>query len=122
MPDLVVRTIASQVNLPAEHRELLTKGTIEFTRQEKRLYQRSVVPRLAEYRDALARKYAELCRKDPSTPDAWATSIAFNIMSRGYATVADSLGLAVVGRRRVSEIVKASRPGHREGPARRPGA
>lgn len=121
LPDLIVRTLARGTSLPAEHRDLLTKGTIEYTRQEKRLYQRSLAPRLAEYRGILAASYADLCRKEPSTPDTWATSIAFNIMSRGYATVADTLGMAVVGRRRVSEIIKAFRPGCRQSAARGPG-
>ncbi len=111
MPDLIVRVLSSRTEVPAEHQQLLAKSAIEFTRPEKRAYHRSLEPRLDHYRQVLADAYADLCRRDPATPDTWATGIAFNIMSRGSASVADILGMTVVGRRRVSEIVKAVRPG-----------
>ncbi len=110
LPDLIIHTLSAGTNVPEEHRELLGKSTIQLTRLEKRSYRRSLEPRLEHYRQVLLGCFADLCRRDPSTPDTWATSIAFNIMSRGYATVADTLGLSVIGRRRVSEIIKAVRP------------
>lgn len=110
VPDLIVRALSARTDVPEEHRELLGKSTIQLTRPEKRLYRRSLEPRLEHYRRILLGSFADLCRQDPATPDTWATGIAFNIMSRGYATVADTLGMSVVGRRKVSEIINAVRP------------
>ncbi len=120
MPDLVVRVLSSRTEVPENHRDLLQKSTVELTRPEKRLYRRSLEPSLPRYRQVLEASFADLCRQDQATPDVWATSIAFNIMSRGYATVADTLGMAVVGRRKVSEIIGAVRPGPGRAQARRP--
>jgi len=110
MPDVIIQALARHVKLPPEHRELLARGTIDLNRKEKRLYRQSLAPRLNAYREVLASAYNDLCQADPSTPDMWATAIAFNILSRGYATVADTLGMMVVGRRKVSDIVKSFRP------------
>lgn len=114
MPDVVIRALVSRVQVPPEHQDLLGKSTVLLTRAEKRLYRRSLEPRLGDYRRAVAEAFADLCRAEPSTADTWATSIAFSIMSRGYATVADTMGLMVVGRRRVSEIIKAVGPSRRD--------
>jgi len=105
--ELLLKVLASRVPLPPEHRELLTKGLLDFTRQEKRAFGQSVAPRLGEYRQALARGYRDYCRRASDTPETWATGIALNIVRRGYATVLDTLGMNVVGRRKVSDIVKA---------------
>lgn len=109
MPDLILQALCSRIALSAEQQELLVKGTIDYSRQEKRVYERTIAPRLGEFRERLTRAYAELCRRDPATPETWATSVAFNIMSRGYASVSDTLGMAVIGRRKVSEIIKSVR-------------
>jgi len=107
MSDLMLKVLVSRVPVPPEHRELLAKGSFDYSRKEKKEYRRSIAPRLSEFRQALARSYAEYCRRDPATPETWATSIALNIVRRGYATVADTLGMTVVGRRKVSDVVKA---------------
>lgn len=111
MPDIIIQALARRTKLPPEHRELLSRGTVDLTRKERKLYRQSLAPCLNAYREALASSYSDLCRADPSTPDTWATAIAFNILSRGYATVADTLGMMVIGRRKVSDIVKSFRPG-----------
>lgn len=106
MPDLILQALSTRTALSPEQRDLLAKGTIEYTRREKREYQRSIAPRLGEFQRRLAEAYADQCRRDPSTTDTWAATMAFNIMSRGYATVADTLGMSVIGRRKVSDIIK----------------
>jgi len=118
VPDIIVKVLAARGGLPPEHRDILGKGTLELSRQEKRIYRREVAPRLDEYRKVLARAFEELSRVDPATADTWATSIAFNIMSRGCASAADTLGMAVIGRRKVSEIVKSFRQTRPPVPAR----
>lgn len=109
LPDLILKALLTKAEVPEEHRLLLTKGTMNFTRKEKKTYRLTLVPRLEQYHRALTTSFSELSSSDPGLADTWAASIAFNIMSRGFATVADTLGMEVIGRRKVSDIIKSFR-------------
>jgi hypothetical protein len=100
--------LARRFVLAPEERELLALGPADMDRRQRKLYHRSIEPRLEEFRAFLRDR---LARSGPEAAREWATATAFAVMARGHASVLDQLVIDVVGRRRVSAIISAARGG-----------
>lgn len=100
--------LARRFGLAAEERRLLDLGLAAMDRRQRRLYHRTVEPRLDEF----AAYLGDLLRRSgPEASKEWATSAAFSIMAKGHAAVIDQLIIDVVGRHAVRAIIDAARGG-----------
>jgi hypothetical protein len=98
--------IGRRFALTAEERETLSLGPATMSRRQRRIYHTAIEPRLHDFRAYLE---GELRRAGTDGRKRWATTTAFAIIARGYASVADQLVIDLVGRRAVSAVMDAAR-------------
>lgn len=102
--------LAERFGLSDDERRVLAHSVVDLDRRGRRLYHRSIEPRLAEFREHV-RLLFEREQRDRGS-DAlgeWATAIGLDIVGKGYASVCDLLAMEVIGRKPVSDVVKAAR-------------
>jgi hypothetical protein len=102
--------VSERFGLSEEERHVLEHSVVDLDRRGRRLYHRSIEPRLGEFR-RFVRQLFERDRQARGADAAreWATAIGLGIVGKGYASVCDLLAMDAVGRRPVSEVVRAAR-------------
>jgi hypothetical protein len=103
-----VDALATRFGLGEEERRILSSSPAQLDRRLRRRYHRDIEPRLPEFRTFLqSQVQRERLALGSEADHRWATAAAFRIMRHGFVSVADQLVMDVVGRRLVSDVIRA---------------
>jgi len=101
--------ISRRFALSAEDERILGEQVQALDRRSRRAYHTRLAPRIADFAKFLR---AELQRSGSNeSASQWAMQIGTHVVLRGYATIAEQIAMEVVGRKKVSDVVRALRSG-----------
>ncbi len=106
MTDPFIELLARQFDLDGEDRTLLSMSELEMSRRQRRHYNRRLKPKLSALRNHLQNVFKSKTLSGDTEPEEWASRVAGNIVRKGYAGIVDRLLMDIIGRKRVSDLVK----------------
>lgn len=101
--------LAERCGLGTAEEAVLDSQVVALDRRARRLYHRTIEPRLPTLRHALETHLRARAAEDPATPRRWAELVALAVDQRGFATIAEQLVIDAVGRQEVARALRLLR-------------